>query len=197
MGKIYTKLGDKGNTDLLYGGRVRKTDLHCVAFGTVDEANSALGLARSLSKDPWVRDRLMEVQQDLFTVGAELATKPDLRVHLIEHFPIVTEEMTTRLETLIDEISEQITLPKSFIVPGGSQASAAIDIGRSAMRRAEREAIQLLDLEELANIEVPRYLNRLSDFLFMLARFEDREHSFEALGSQSPIESLSKNSPND
>lgn len=197
MEKIYTKFGDKGNTNLLYGGRVRKTDPHCVAFGTVDEANSALGLARSLSKDQWVRDRLMEVQKDLFTVGAELATKPELRVLLLEHFPIVTEEMTTRLEALIDEISVQITLPKSFIVPGGSPASAAIDIGRSALRRAEREAIQLFDLKELGNEEVLRYLNRLADFLFMLARFEDREHSFEALRSQSHVESLSKNDLND
>ena len=82
------------------------------------------------------------------------------------------------------EIDEQIELPRSFIVPGGSPASAAIDMGRSAMRRAEREAVRLLDLEKLANPEVTRYLNRLTDFLFMLARFEDREDSFEALGSR-------------
>ncbi len=184
MAKIYTKRGDEGDTGLLYGGRVRKTDPHCVAFGAVDEANSVLGLARSLSKDAWVQDRLMEVQRDLFTVGSELATAPDFRDRLLEHFPVVTAEMTARLEKLIDQIDEQIELPRSFIVPGGSPASAAIDMGRSAMRRAEREAVRLLDLEKLANPEVPRYLNRLTDFLFMLARFEDREDSFEALGSR-------------
>lgn len=179
--KIYTKRGDAGETGLLYGGRVSKTDPRCAAYGTVDEAVSALGLARAASGDLWVRARLLAIQRDLFVVGGELATDREQRHHLEEHFSTVTSAMVDRLESSIDEIDEQIELPGSFIIPGASQASAAVDLARSIVRRAEREVIGLVQNGLLDNPEVPRYLNRLSDLLFMLARFEDRAMPFERL----------------
>jgi cob(I)alamin adenosyltransferase len=184
--KIYTKRGDAGETGLLYGGRVSKTDPRVEAYGACDEAVSALGLARSLCRDPWVRDRIMEVQRELFVAGAELATDKASYGLLQKHFSIVTLEMSARLEKLIDEIDAQIKLPRSFIIPGGSAGSGALDMARATLRRAERSVVGLKEAGLLENGEVLRYLNRLADFLFMLARYEDRALPFEALTGERP-----------
>lgn len=173
--RIYTKRGDAGETGLLYGGRVSKTDPRCTAYGTVDEATSALGLARSLCEDPWVRARCAEVQRELFTVGAELATDADSRDLLAKHFSTLSPQMTEHLEELIDWIDERITLPQAFVLPGASPGSAALDVARTVIRRAEREALIARDAGLLSNGEILRYLNRLSDLAFMMARYEDRE----------------------
>lgn len=172
--RIYTRQGDTGKTGLLYGGRVSKADPRCEAYGTVDEANSALGLARALSQDPRVKAVLKEVQRELFTVGAELATDAAEYEKLLRHFSVVTPEMTERLERTIDELEEEVRLPRSFVIPGASAASAAIDLGRTVLRRAERRAVELQEAGLLVNPEVLRYLNRASDLVFMLARYEDR-----------------------
>lgn len=181
MPKIYTRRGDAGETGLLYGGRVSKSDPRVEAYGACDEAVSALGLARSLCHDPWVRARIMEVQRELFVAGAELATDKASRGLLQKHFSAVTPEMSTRLEKLIDEVDAQIELPRSFIIPGGSAGSGALDLARATLRRAERRVAGLKEAGQLENGEVLRYLNRLADFLFMLARHEDRTLPFEAL----------------
>ena len=179
--KIYTKRGDQGETGLLYGGRVSKTDPRCEAYGTTDEAVSTLGLARSLSSSQKVKDILKRVQRELFTVGAELATDPREYSKLQAHFSVVTPEMVTRLEQLIDEITKEVSLPRSFIIPGASPASSALDMARSILRRAERRVVFLSEEGLLPNPEVLRYLNRLADLVFMLARYEDKDLPLEVL----------------
>jgi cob(I)alamin adenosyltransferase len=172
---IATRTGDTGDTGLLYGGRVRKTDARVEAYGAGDEAVSALGLARALCRDERVKAEIHAVQRDMFTVNSELATAAESRHLLKEHFPTVGPEMTERLDALLAELESAVELPRSFIIPGGSAGSGAIDLARTIVRRTERAAVALLDEGELVNAEVPRYLNRLSDCLFMLARYEDRD----------------------
>ena len=183
---IATRTGDSGDTGLLYGGRVRKTDARVEAYGAGDEAVSSLGLARALCKDASVRSRLVAIQRDMFIVNAELATAAESRHLLEKHFPTVTTEMTVELDEVLAELEAAVTLPASFIIPGASAGSAAIDVARTVTRRAERAAISLFDSGDLANPEVPRYLNRLSDVLFMLARYEDRDLPPERYSSREP-----------
>ena len=178
---IYTKTGDEGETRLLFGGRVSKTDPRCEAYGTTDEAVSAMGLARALSQDRRVKDTLLQVQREMFTVGAELATAPDQYDHLQSNFAVVTPEMVARLEGLIDELTSEIDLPDAFIIPGASPASSVLDLARSLLRTGERRAVDLRERGLLPNPEVLRYMNRLSDLLFVLARYEDRELPWETL----------------
>ena len=182
--RIYTKTGDTGETRLLFGGRVPKTDPRCEAYGATDQAVSAMGLARALSQQPRVKEILLEVQRQMFTVGAELATDRDQYQHLQANFAVVTPEMVDRLEGYIDELESQIDLPSAFIIPGASPASGALDLARSLLRTGERRVVALQPLGLLVNPEVLRYVNRLSDLLFMLARYEDRELPFELLTGQ-------------
>ena len=177
--RIYTKTGDAGETRLLFGGRISKADPRCEAIGAADHAISAMGLARALSQDRRVKGILLRVQREMFTVGSELATAPDRYHHLQANFAVVTAEMVTRLEGLIDDLLLQIDLPAAFIVPGASPASGALDLARSALRAGERRAVELHEQGLLVNPEVMRYLNRLSDLLFMLARYEDRKLPIE------------------
>ena len=180
--KIYTKYGDQGETSLLYGGRVPKTDPRCEAYGTTDEAISALGLARALSTSPRVKEIVEAVQRELMlTVSAELATDPGHYETMKSHFAVVTPAMVEQLEHLIDELKAEVDLPRAFIVPGASAASSALDLGRTILRRAERRTVALKQAGLLVNDEVLRYLNRLSDLLFMLARYEDRDLPVEQL----------------
>ncbi len=183
--KIYTKRGDKGETGLLYGGRVRKTDARVNAYGTLDEAVSFMGMARAICSDEEVAGYIIRVQREMFTVGAELATDSDSLDLLRKHFTTVTPEMTRRLEADIDALGERVDLPRAFIIPGGSPLSAALDAARSTVRRAERATVGLYDAEQLENKEILRYLNRLADFLFMLARFVDRDRPPEVLTGDS------------
>ncbi len=177
--KVYTRSGDSGETNLLFGGRVSKNDPRPTACGAIDEANSALGMARAVSTDETVRTRITHVQRELFVVGGELATSTEHREMLEKDSGVVTSDMTARLESWIDEIDSKIELPNEFILPGGSPASAAIDLARTVVRRAERDVVGLQHDHLLANDEILRYLNRLSDFLFMLGRYEDRKGTTE------------------
>ena len=179
--RIYTKKGDTGQTRLLFGGRVSKTDIRTDAYGSTDEAVSAMGLARALSNDSRVKEILLRVQREMFTVGAELATTPGMQDQLESSFSAVTMEMVERLEGDIDDLDGRIDLPPSFIIPGASAASGALDLARSVLRRAERRVVALHEEEPIENPEVLRYLNRLSDLLFILARYEDRSMPFERL----------------
>jgi cob(I)alamin adenosyltransferase len=171
-GSIVTHGGDSGETSLLYGGRVPKDDLHTEAYGALDEAISALGLARATaaSDDAAFAARVLSLQRELFTVGAELATGKGERHLLEKHFAVVTPAMVDALEGEVHALEAQVPLPQAFVIPGGSVAAAAVDMARTLVRRAERRAVALQRNGELENPEVVRYLNRCSDLLFMLAR---------------------------
>ena len=173
--KIYTKKGDSGETGLLFGGRVSKADPRTDSYGSVDTAISAMGLARALCVDPWVKETVLKAQHEMFSVATELATSPDHYSLLKERFSVVTAEMVEGLERSIDEITTQITMPRSFIVPGASAGSGALDMARTLVRESERKVVALSAAGQVPNPEIIRYLNRLSDLLFMLARFEDKE----------------------
>ena len=166
---IVTKHGDKGETSLLYGGRIPKDDLPTEAYGALDEAISALGLARSQAGAK-LGETLLALQRELFTVGAELATDPGKRDKLLEHFATVDDAMVERLDNAVADLEAAVSLPKGFVIPGGTPVAAAIDLGRTFIRRAERRAVSLQRAERLANPLVIKYLNRCSDYLFMLAR---------------------------
>ena len=181
---IYTKSGDTGETRLLFGGRVSKNDQRCEAYGAADQAVSAMGLARALSNDTRVKEVLFSLQHEMFTVGAELATASDQYKHLEDNFAVVNPDMVARLEALIDELEAEIELPDAFIIPGASPASGALDLARSLVRTGERRVVDLRDQGLLVNLDVLRYLNRLSDLLFMLARYEDRHLPYEVLPSE-------------
>jgi len=169
MARIYTRSGDKGTTSLVYGKRVSKADPRVEAYGTCDEANSMIGLALSFLKavdfegKPRFLSVMHGVQTTLFHVGAELATPEGKDVHWK-----VSEEHVKELETIIDEWDAKLPPLKQFILPGGSQAGAALHVARTIVRRAERLAVKI---EETINPLALSYLNRLSDFLFVAARY--------------------------
>jgi cob(I)alamin adenosyltransferase len=172
--KIYTRKGDDGTTGLWYGGRVPKHAGRPEAYGSVDEAASALGLARAAAdRDGELYADILRIQNELFVAGAELATAPDAAGRLEPGVSKVTAEMTERLEADIDRYMERVDLPPKFVIPGGSELSARLDVARTAVRRAERRVAALMDEGELAGETVLRYLNRLSDALFAMARFAD------------------------
>lgn len=175
MPRIYTKTGDDGTTGLLYGGRVPKSDPVTEAYGTTDEAVSVMGLARSLTTDDRVAEEILSLQRALFVAGADLATNPGEREKLQPGVSLVTTAMTERIERRIDELVAERPLPEAFVVPGANPASAALDLARSTIRRAERAVVQLERAGRQVNPEVRRYLNRLSDLLFVLARREASE----------------------
>ena len=177
--RIYTKFGDKGETSLLYGGRISKNSPHTEAYGITDEAVSAMGLARAMSQDPRVKDVLRELQRELFTIAAELATDPGKYQLFQEHFHPVTAGMVDSLEQTIDSLEEEVEMPKVFILPGGSPASAAIDLARCIIRTSERRVVALQEAGRLTNGLIIAYLNRLGDLLFVLARYQDRHLPIE------------------
>ena len=166
---IYTKKGDDGTTGLFYGGRASKAEAGPEAYGTVDEAVAALGAARALSEGK-VADAILMRQRELFVVGGELATAPENRRKLTAGKSVVTAAMVTALEEGIDEIVDRVGTPGEFVVPGGSHAAAALDVARTVVRRAERRTVALVALGGMEDTETVRYLNRLSDYLYMLAR---------------------------
>ena len=175
MVKIYTKKGDDGTTGLWYGGRVPKTDARTEAYGSIDEANSALGMARALCKknQSGLASDLLQLQQDLFVAGAELATAPEAANRLEDGVSRVTDGMVDAVEVDIDRYMRQVDLPPQFVIPGGTELSAALDVARSAIRRAERRIVALRDADGLASEAVLRYVNRASDLAFAMARFAD------------------------
>ncbi|TMK31078.1 MAG: cob(I)yrinic acid a,c-diamide adenosyltransferase [Actinobacteria bacterium] len=170
MPKIYTKKGDDGTTGLLYGGRVSKADPATEAYGTTDEAVAVLGLARALSEDAALKGEILGLQRELFVVGADLAANPRERAKLEPEVSLVTVGMVERLEARIDELVAEHPLPKEFIVPGANPVSASLDVARSVIRRAERHVVELRDSGAEVSEALLRYLNRLSDLLFVLAR---------------------------
>ena len=170
--RIYTKKGDDGTTGLLYGSRVSKADPATEAYGSVDEAVAALGFVRALTDDPYMNELVLRLQRELFVVGADLATNPKGRRKLKPDISLTTAAMVERLEGSIDDMVEVHPLPEQFIVPGANPISAALDVARTAVRRAERRTVELQDGGGTVNPDALRYLNRLSDLMFVLARWQ-------------------------
>lgn len=171
--KIYTKRGDDGTTGLLYGGRVAKDDLRTDVYGTLDEAVAALGVARASGLDARVEEVVVRVQREMFVVGAQLATAPDNQDRLEPGVSRVTPDMAARAEGEIDAMEAEHPLPQEFVLPGRSAGAAALDLARAVVRRAERQAVAMRRAGLLDDPEVLRYLNRVSDLLFMLARYDE------------------------
>lgn len=169
---IVTKTGDQGETSLMYGRRVPKTDARVAAGGCIDELTAALGLARASSSDRFVSEEILAVQKDLIILMGEVATSPeDLERYLKDGFKVTTTGMTDRLTKVIVDLEKDESLyPKDWVIPGGDKTSAALDFARTICRRAERRVAALKDL----NTEILRYLNRLSDLCWILARYCER-----------------------
>jgi cob(I)alamin adenosyltransferase len=166
--KIYTKTGDKGTTSLIGGTKVLKSDLRIEAYGTIDELNSYVGLCRDLLKEESSGKILREVQDRLFTIGSSLACDPDKEPKM--QIPDLKEEDVVLLEKEIDGMNEVLPEMKNFILPGGHSTVSHLHIARCVCRRAERCCVRLQENEK-ENSMILKYLNRLSDYLFVLARF--------------------------
>ena len=173
MVKIYTRKGDDGTTSLWYGGRLPKNHPRTAAYGSLDETVSALGVARAICDDERLAADILRAQDELFIAGAELATAPEARERLEPGVSRITEDMVSRLESDVDSYMAEVKLPPKFVIPGGTQLSAQLDVARSVLRRAERRIVGSKDDEDLAGSVVLPYVNRLSDLLFAMARFAD------------------------
>jgi len=172
--KVYTRTGDDGSTGLLYGGRVGKDTSGPAAYGAVDEAVSALGLARAEQERGSELDELLvRLERELFVVGAELATAPDRRDKLEPGVSLVTEEMVAALEPVIDDVTARFDPPQEFVLPGENRVAAALDLARTVVRRAERDAVAAAHEGWLDDSQVVPYLNRLADLVYTLARWQE------------------------
>jgi cob(I)alamin adenosyltransferase len=172
---IATKTGDSGETSLMYGRRVPKTDARVDAYGCVDELNAALGLARVTAADPFLAEQIYAAQKELIIVMGELATAPeDLDRYIKDGFQLTASSMVDRLTAVVDDLEKnKLGRFKGWALPGNTLNGAALDLARTACRRAERRVAQLMAGREKSNIEILRYLNRLSDLCWLLARYAE------------------------
>ncbi len=169
--KVYTKTGDKGLTSLIGGKRVSKALARVEAYGDVDELNSVLGIVMAEARDLEIKEIINEIQNDLFIIGADLASPPDIQV------PRIKEERIAELENTIDKLLEELDPLKEFILPSGSGGGPYLHLARTVSRRAERRIVKLMEEEQLGE-NVLVYLNRLSDLLFVMARIENKRGDF-------------------
>tara|TARA_B100000965_G_scaffold87230_1_gene70733 strand:- start:638 stop:1177 length:540 start_codon:yes stop_codon:yes gene_type:complete len=170
--KIYTRNGDEGETGLLYGDKVSKASTLPEAYGTVDEAQAILGLVRTeCEKGSDLEEKIIHIERDLYVLMAELATDPSKHDKLVSGKTKVNKEMIEFLEKFIDEISSKFELPKEFVIPGQNRISALLDVARTVVRRAERRTIAC----NVSNSLTIPYLNRLSDLLWAMARWQEGE----------------------
>jgi len=168
--KIYTRKGDDGTTGLLFGGRVRKDSPRPAAYGEVDEAQAALGLARAeCERGSEIDELLIRLERDLWVLMAELATAPDNRHKLEPGTSLVTAEMVAALEPVIDDLTARFEPPTEFVVPGENRTAALLDVARTVVRRAERRCVDVVP----EGSHVVAYLNRLSDLLWIMARAQE------------------------
>lgn len=180
---IVTRTGDKGTTAVMYGRRVSKCDPRVEAYGTVDELNAALGLARATASQELIRTWLLPIQQDLVTLMGELATAvEDLPRYVKDGHTLVTSALTHKLDAVVKEIEAQSITFKGWATPGNTHNAAALDVARTVCRRAERRVVALQDAEQLHNAEIIIYLNRLADLLWLMARWEET-HSVPPSGA--------------
>jgi cob(I)alamin adenosyltransferase len=176
---IATKTGDEGETSLMYGRRVPKTDARVDAYGCVDELNSALGLARATANDPYLAEQILAVQKELVTVMGELATAAeDMDRYVSDGFQLTTPAMTDRLTAAVDDL-EKNRLGKfiGWATPGKTLSAATFDLARTVCRRAERRVAAIMSADPKFNREVLRYLNRLSDLCWLLGRVAEQQAS--------------------
>ena len=178
MAKVTTGTGDTGYTGLLGEQRVPKYDPRPDTFGTVDEATSALGLARALANDHNIKEIIYQIQQELYLLMGELATTPENYEKMGLR---MTVEHVQRLEQVEEQLKLEVEIPNKFIIPGDTPDGAALDLARTIIRRAERMAVKLLHDGVIQNSEVVRYLNRLSDLIFILARYVEVKSSLAEL----------------
>jgi cob(I)alamin adenosyltransferase len=173
---IVTKTGDKGETALMYGRRVSKSNPRVDAYGCVDELNAALGLARAFSETQFISEQILSVQKDLIVVMGELATaREDIDRYVKDEFKLTGAEMVDRIGGVIVDLEKDKSLhPKDWVIPGGTVVSAALDLARTTCRRAERRVAVFIANEKDFNPEILRYLNRLSDLCWVLARYAER-----------------------
>ena len=170
--RIYTRKGDDGTTGLLYGGRVRKDDPAPAAYGEVDEAQAVLGVARAeCARGSELDELLVTIERDLWVLMAELATDPSNRHKLVAGASLVTDEMVAGLERTIDDLSARFEPPTEFVVPGQNRVAAQLDVARTVVRRAERQSLAAATPDSRA----VHYLNRLSDLLWTMARWQEGE----------------------
>ena len=173
---IATKSGDNGTTALMFGRRVAKNHPRVEAYGAVDELNAALGLARAMAKHNFVRDNMLAIQKDLVILMGELAVaNEDLERYVKGGFLLVTPAMTAKLDALVKEIESQNISFKGWATPGATQNSAALDVARTVCRRAERRVCDLQTAGEMKNDEIIIFLNRLSDLLWLFARWVETQ----------------------
>ncbi len=172
MVRIYTRTGDKGETGLIGGVRVRKDSLRVQAYGEIDELNSVLGVVRSFLNDVELDKLIQDLQRDLFVLGADLATPSGVR----RIVPRITQERISELERRIDSLEEELPSLTAFILPSGNQAGSFLHFARTVARRAER-VIVLLSAKEELNEQVVPYINRFSDLLFVIARVNNHRNS--------------------
>lgn len=180
----YTATGDDGTTSLLGGQRVSKAHRQPEAYGTVDEASAALGLARALATRPEVKEALLIAQRDLYGMMAELAATPTAA----PGFRAIDAGRVVWLDETTGYFGERVSMPREFVVSGDSPAGAALDLARTIVRRAERLVVRLYDEESCANREIIRYLNRLSSLCFVLARYEDAQGGKGVTLAKAPLE---------
>lgn len=170
MSRVYTKTGDDGTTGQLFGGRVAKGGELVEALGDLDEAVSALGVARAGCDDTRIADILLRVQRELFIVAADLSVNPTHRDRLEPGISLVEPSMVAAVEHLIDALTAERPLRPVFLVPGTTRFEAALDLARTVVRRAERHTLRAKDAGHVVSEDVQHYLNRLSDLVFVLAR---------------------------
>jgi cob(I)alamin adenosyltransferase len=180
--RIYTRKGDDGTTGLLYGGRTRKDDVAIQLNGAVDEAQATLGLARAeAARGSELDEALVTLERELYVLMAEVATAPRNRHKLVPGQTMVTAEMVMALESRIDALDDRFQMPTEFVLPGQNRRAAALDLARTQVRRAERLALTV----PLEASEVGRYLNRLSDLLWTMARWQEGDEHVPARGGAS------------
>ncbi len=180
---IATKTGDAGETSLMYGRRVRKTDARVDAYGCVDELNAALGLVRVTATDPFIADQILGIQKELINVMGELATAPeDLPRYTKDGYQLTSAAMVNRLTAAVDDLEKnKLVNFKGWAIPGSTMVSAALDIARTTCRRAERRVADLsAAIGAGVNPEISRYLNRLSDLCWLLGRYVEKQQQSES-----------------
>lgn len=172
MARVTTKTGDEGYTDLLGAARVPKYHRRPEAYGTIDEASSALGLARAHARDQYINEMIYGLQRQLYVLMAELATPPENYSKV--DFKIRANDVE-EVERLEEDLKKKVDIGKEFIVPGATVLGASLDLARTIVRRGERQVARLYHEADVTNVEALRYLNRLSDLLFVLARYVERD----------------------
>ena len=175
--KIYTKTGDDGKTSLFRGGRVSKDHDRIEAYGSVDELNSVIGIVIAETSILQVKEVLTKIQNDLFVIGSDLATITENDSSMDKKIMRTSEEMILFLEKQIDYFDEKLKPLTNFILPGGSKSASYLHLARTVCRRAERKVVRLMNSVDISN-KIMIYLNRLSDFVFVLSRFENQNANF-------------------